>query len=424
MVSRVRGTRDLLDIRLIQFALKTITKQLHSYHFQEIMTPLLEPVMLFKRSLGIETDVVSKEMFIVSSSAASLQDGPEDEICLRPEATASVVRAFIENGIQTVPWKVFLSGSMFRYERPQKGRYREFFQTNLEIIGARSIFYDVQVISMLDDLFREKCLLQEFALHLNFLGCPDDRIYFKKQLHVFLEHHKTSLCATCLVRKEKNILRVFDCKNSDCQALYENAPTLSEHLCQICQSEWKHVQEGLEELSVPFVHMPHLVRGLDYYNKTVFEFVSPLLGAQSAFCGGGRYDQLVANLGAKEDQPSIGAGIGIDRLVLLLETVQDRLPLSYESAFCAVLPLSLEQQPLALLIADTLIKAGIETDLFLDGSIKNMMKKADKTGAKMVLFIGADEQKAGTVKVKNLQSGNETVIKQIELVKYVKELFH
>ncbi len=418
MIPRVRGTRDFLDLKLMNFTLETIKKHLKKYHFHEIMTPLLEPVALFKRSLGIETDVVSKEMFVVSSS--SVEKGDE-EICLRPEATASVVRAFVENGIQTVPWKVFLCGQMFRYERPQKGRYREFFQCSLEIIGAPSLMHDVQIITMLDRLFRSVFRLEVYALHINFLGCPTDRIAFKEQLGTFLDAHSTALCATCLKRRTTNILRVLDCKNPDCQKLYTQAPQLTDCLCTQCTSEWKSVQHRLEELSVPFVHMPRLVRGLDYYNKTVFEFVSPLLGAQSTFCGGGRYDHLVAQIGGKEDQPSVGAAIGIDRLILMLETMQDLLPIPFDSALFVIIPLSEEQHPLALQVADTLIHNGLHTELLIDGSLKAMMRKADKYGAKAVILIGTDEQSTGTVTVKTLQTGAESKIKQTDLAQYLKQ---
>lgn len=435
MVARVRGTRDIIDPRLMFFAMKTITKHLQKYHFQQIITPIIEPVALFKRSLGLETDVVSKEMFIVGSSSAEqgddirLRQGSERdprsedlEICLRPEATASVVRAFIEEGIQNLPWKVFLFGSMFRYERPQKGRYREFYQCSLELIGARSLAYDAQLLSMLDRLFRQSLKLEAYALHLNFLGCPEDRVLFKEQLALFLDKHLSTLCSTCLKRKDTNILRIFDCKNETCQELYTKAPLLVDCFCEECAIEWRTVRDQLEELSVPFVLMPRLVRGLDYYNKTVFEFVSPLLGAQSTFCGGGRYDQLVKDLGAREDQPSVGAAIGLDRLTLLLEMVQNSLDLPYEPKLFVIVPVSEEQHSLALQVADTLIRADICVDVLFDGSVKNMMRKADKTGAKTVLLIGKDEQEAGTVKVKHMQSGQEETIKQVELARHLKNL--
>ncbi len=400
-------------------ARELITKQLQRYHFKEIVTPVLESVALFKRSLGQETDVVSKEMFVVNSSSA---EKGEDEICLRPEATASVVRAFVEEGIQTVPWKVFLFGPMFRYERPQKGRYREFYQCSMEMVGVQSLAYDVQLIAMLDRLFRHSCKLEAYALHLNFLGCPEDRVRFKEELGVFLTAHAASLCQTCLKRKDTNILRVLDCKNETCQQLYRTTSRLTDCLCEQCATEWQQVREQLEELSVPFMHVPNLVRGLDYYNKTVFEFVSPLLGAQSAFCGGGRYDQLVAQIGGREDQPSVGAAIGLDRLVLLLETVQDQLACSYEPKLFTIIPLSSQQHSLALLLADVLIREGICVDILFDGSVKSMMRKADKSGSKAVLFLGEDEQQVGTVKVKLMQSGHEEVVKQTSLAQYIKAL--
>jgi histidyl-tRNA synthetase len=418
MVARVRGTRDIIDPRLMFFAMKAITKQLQKYHFQQIVTPILEPVALFKRSLGLETDVVSKEMFIVGSSSA--EENIDDQICLRPEATASVVRAFIEEGIQIIPWKVFLFGSMFRYERPQKGRYREFYQCSLELIGARSLAYDAQLLSMLDRLFRQSLKLEAYALHLNFLGCSEDRVIFKEQVSLFLEKHVSTLCSTCTTRKDTNVLRIFDCKNETCQELYTKAPVLADCFCEECAIEWRTLQDHLEELSVPFVVMPRLVRGLDYYNKTVFEFVSPVLGAQSTFCGGGRYDQLVKELGAREDQPSVGAAIGIDRLVLLLETVQHALDFSYEPKLFVIVPVSEEQHALALQVADALIRADLSVDVFFDGSVKNMMRKADKSGAQTVLLIGKDEQEAGTVKIKHMQSGQEEVVKQIEIARHLK----
>lgn len=419
MVARVRGTRDILDTRLFLFAVETITKQLKKYHFQQIVTPILEPVALFKRSLGTETDVVSKEMFIVSSSSAAKG---EDEICLRPEATASVVRAYIESGVQMLPWKVFLWGSCFRYERPQKGRYREFYQCSIELIGAVSLSYDAQFICMLDQLFREKFQLEGYALHINFLGCPQDRECFKEILGNFLDKHTELLCVTCKNRRVTNILRVFDCKNEECQKLYGNAPRLTDSLCIACGGQWKELQERLEELSVPFVHMPYLVRGLDYYNKTVFEFVSLSLGSQNTFCGGGRYDHLVQRLGAKDDQPSVGAAIGLDRLIMLLEQIEKTLPLPYEPALFAILPLSQEQHPLALQLADSLIRVDLCVEVFFDGSIKNMMRKADKCGAKAVLLLGQDEQDQGVVTIKELQSGVQKVIKQTEVAAYLKSL--
>lgn len=412
MISKIRGTRDILDTRIVQSILATIKKQLLAYHFQEIILPILEPVALFKRSLGTETDVVSKEMFIVSSSSAQEQ---EDAICLRPEATASTVRAFVENGIQTVPWKVFTWGSMFRYERPQKGRFREFYQCSMEVIGSASMLQDVQLIVMLDRLFAEKLKLDEYALHVNFLGCPDDRAAFNMQLQDFLKNHAEVICALCQHRATTNVLRVFDCKQSDCQLLYKKAPVLTDCLCEVCSKDWSLVQQALAQLSVSYVHNSRLVRGLDYYNKTVFEFVSPLLGSQSAFCGGGRYDHLVALIGGKEDQPSVGAAIGIDRLLMVLEAA-GKVPTIQEKPLYVVIPLAPEQHIVALHMADHLLRKGFTVELLCDGSVKSMMKKANKYGARAVLVLGEQEITDGTVTIKDMVSGVEQCVKQVDAV--------
>lgn len=415
MISKIRGTRDILDTKVLWSVMATIKKQLEMYHFQEIVLPILEPVALFHRSLGNETDVVSKEMFIVRSSA---QQDQEDEICLRPEATASTVRAFVENGIQTTPWKVFTWGSMFRYERPQKGRFREFYQCSLEVIGSASVMQDVQLMVMLDRLFAEKFNLDEYALHINFLGCPDDRHTFKKVLQKFLHTHQEVICATCQQRSHTNVLRVFDCKQEACQLLYKKAPSLIDSLCQTCAHEWQQVQKTLAQLSVSYVHNSRLVRGLDYYNKTVFEFVSPLLGSQSAFCGGGRYDHLVSLVGGKEDQPSVGAAIGIDRLLMVLEAA-DKTPALHLKPLYVIVPLSVKEQTVALHVADHLMHKGFTTDVLFDGSIKTMMKKANKYGARAVLVLGEQEIIDGTVTVKDMITGTETVVKQMDVARHL-----
>ncbi|MEX2438202.1 MAG: ATP phosphoribosyltransferase regulatory subunit, partial [Candidatus Babeliales bacterium] len=227
MFSRVKGTRDLLDLSLYNFIVTQAKKQLQKYNFIEIATPILEPIDLFKRSLGLHTDVVGKEMF-------TLEVGAEDKketIVLRPEATASTVRAFIEAGIDQVPWKVFSVGPMFRHERPQKGRYRQFHQINMEIIGAASISQDAHFIKMLDRLFKDHLSLKDYALVINFLGCPEDRKKYREKLYAFLEKKSAKLCAPCLERKDANIMRVFDCKNPACQELYQKAPYIAAHLC-------------------------------------------------------------------------------------------------------------------------------------------------------------------------------------------------
>lgn len=416
-ISRVRGTHDWLDLRLFNFFINIVHHHFSLYLFQEVSTPLLESTTLFKRSLGLETDVVSKEMFTIAKHGEQSED-----LCLRPEATASVMRAFLEHGQLSTPWKVYLAGPMFRYERPQKGRYRQFHQVSLEIIGSTNINSDVQCITMLDRLFSEKLGLDVFALHLNFLGCNDDRQKFKQKLEKFLTKHESQLCSNCLVRKSTNIMRVFDCKNEQCSALYADAPQIAQELCQACDQEWTQLKNDLELLSVSWSYNPRLVRGLDYYCKTVFEFSSAQLGAQTAFCGGGRYDGLARELGADRDIPAMGAAIGIERVLLLLEEQQNKLNVPNPPPLYLILPLEPAQQMTGLLLADQLRAENLCVDVLLESaSIKSMMKTANKMGARAALILGPEEQAEGMVAVKNMITGSQEKVPQRSLVALLKQ---
>lgn len=412
MIQRIKGTQDWLDLCLFNFVIDQATRHLTGYNFSQIRTPILEPTELFKRSLGVTTDVVGKEMFIIKTAAN------DDTMCLRPEATASTMRAFLENSVQEVPWKVFSWGPMFRYERPQKGRYREFHQITIENIGAESVSNDAQFIKMLDRFFHEKLKLDNYALMINFLGSYEDRAHYKEILKKFLySDAATHICDTCKDRRETNTLRVFDCKNPACQEIYQQAPKMVDNLSAESQAEWHMLQQQLELLSVSFAINPKLVRGLDYYNKTVFEFVSNDLGAQNTFCGGGRYDALARELGAKNNVPSIGAAMGLERVLLLLETRKEALLLPQAPKLVVVVPMTEAQKMLALLIADELHAHEICTDVLLDGgSMKKLMGKANKMGAAYAVIIGEDEQAAHEVMLKNMVAGTEERIKQAALV--------
>ncbi len=413
MITKVKGTQDFLDLTLFNFLLAEAKNHFALYNFIEIATPILEHTELFKRSLGLETDVVSKEMY-------TLADDEEESICLRPEVTASCVRAFVNNGIQQTPWKIFTWGPMFRHERPQKGRFRQFHQIDMEIIGSQSIYQDVHFLKMLDRFFAETLKLDTYGLLINFLGCREDRAAYKKKLYAYLEKQATAVCATCIIRKEKNIMRVFDCKSPDCQQVYKQAPRIADSLCPQCQLEWQQLRDNLEHLSISYSYTPTLVRGLDYYDKTVFEFVSSELGAQNAFCGGGRYNSLVKEVGGKEDEASLGTAIGIERILLLLERIKDKLTLPMLKPLYVVLPLSAEQHPLALLLADELQAREMCTDVLLDeASLKSMMRKVNKMGAKYALIVGPDEQKEQKVTVKNMMTGAEEKIAQRDLAQYL-----
>lgn len=413
MITRVRGTEDVLDIRLYTFVLDEIKKHLSLHNFHQIDTPIIEATELFQRAIGQETDVVSKEMYIFQTVSG-------ESICLRPEGTASIIRAYVENGLQDAPWKVYLHGPMFRHERPQKGRWRQFNQTSIEVIKAESIMHDVAMLKMLDTLFGAVFKLEHFVLQLNFLGCLEDRKKHKAALVQFLNDKQEDLCATCKVRKDKNTLRVFDCKNEQCKQMYQNAPKIIDFLCKECAKEWADVQQMLALLSVTYSINHFLVRGLDYYNKTVFEYSSTQLGAQSAFCGGGRYT-LGKEVGARDDLQCVGVGIGMGRLMLLVEKNIGKLAIPHDQALHALIPMTKDQIPLVLLIAEQLRNNNFACEVMLqDASLSNVMKKANKMGAKFVLIMGPDEQAQHTVSVKNLLTGQSDTIKQSELVQFLK----
>lgn len=418
MIQKVKGTQDFLDLTLFNFIVTTIKKHLSVYNFTEIQTPLVEYLDLFQRSLGEHTEVVSKEMFVIESR----QESSDGRMCLRPEMTASTVRAFNENGIQQLPWKVFSYGPCFRYERPQKGRYRQFHQITMEIIGSASVAQDVQFIAMLNRFFQQTLHGVSYELNVNFLGCSDDRAAFIQILKNFLNSDDSQgICSQCVYRKEHNVMRVFDCKNADCQVIYRNAPRITDNLCECCAQEWQQLQQQLSALCVHYVHRSTLVRGLDYYNKTVFEFVSKNLGAQDAFCGGGRYNQLVQQLGGREDQPSVGAAIGIERLMLLLEQVSDALPIERSIPLHIIIPMSNQQHTMALLLADTLRAGNLRVDVLFDGSVKSMMRKANKLNAAFMLVLGETEQQNNTVMIKNMTTGEDVSVAQNAALDFLKK---
>ncbi len=413
MINRVRGTQDILDLTLYNFVLDKIKEHTQLYNFTHIETPILEYTKLFFHSLGSTTDIVSKEMYTFPAKSE------EESICLRPEATSGIIRAYHENRIEEKPFKTFSYGPMFRRERPQKGRWRQFDHLNFEVINTASIAQDALFIKMLDSFFSDKLNLENYVLKLNYLGCSKDRKQHKKALKNYLDKVDSKICDTCKVRKDANILRIFDCKNDTCQKVYENAPKLTAFLCDECNSEWKDIKEKLQILSVNFIEDPKLVRGLDYYNKIVFEFASPLLGAQSTFCGGGRYS-LGKDVGAKENFPCVGAAIGFGRLLLLTEQNINNLNLPTQPALYLIIPMDKKQYDLSLILADELTANKFCVDVLLEGnSIKSMMRKANKVGAKKVLIIGEDEQQTGTVTVKNMQTGEGVKVKQAEILKHL-----
>lgn len=416
MIPRVKGTQDICDIGWYAVCHDVIKKHLAHYQHKEIVTPLLEYVSLFKRTVGIHTDVVSKEMFLIKSGA------DEDEICLRPEITAPTVRAYLSLPVKQMPWSVYSYGACFRYERPQKGRLRQFNQYNIEVINGEQIAYDAQMIIMLHDLFTHKLPVGPFELRLNFLGCAPDRHVYKQVLKDFLKNHVEHLCVTCVGRIDTNTLRVFDCKNDICQKWYANAPAVTHSLCQACTDEWSLLLGQLTAMGVVYALDSHLVRGLDYYEKTVFEFTSNLLGAQSTFCGGGRYE-LASLLGAKERVPSVGAAIGIERLVMMIQThTLQEVPVEHMRISCVILPLGAHAQIYAHQWALQLRTLSIPTSVvFQNTSLKALLKKADSMGSDLAIIVGDNEIASGTVWCKWLKKGYQDTVASDNLLEYCKQ---
>lgn len=410
-VAKIRGTEDKLDLRLRNFILNTLSKELSLYNFSEIETPILEQKQLICRSVGQETDIVTKEMFNVTSSGS-------EEICLRPEATASTTRAYLENKIVAQPWKVFSHGPMFRHERPQKGRWRQFDQFNIEVINGASSSHDIELLAMLDTLFKTHFKLTFYEISINFLGTHEERKNYRGKLAAFMQDNSDELCETCITRRDKNPIRALDCKSNDCQQIYLNAPFLTDSLQEESLATWKTIQDTLQTLSVNATINPRLVRGLDYYEGFVFEFSSTLLGAQNAFCAGGRY-QLATALGAKKEAPAVGAAVGMGRLEMMIQTVADQLPIPQEAPLNIILPMTPDQHGVALKVAQLIRLQGKCVQVIVDKrKMQKMMQQANKLGAQKVFILGEEEQKANSITVKNMQSGDEQKIPQIDAAKW------
>jgi histidyl-tRNA synthetase len=409
MIHKVKGTQDLLAMQLYDALYSALYAHFTRAQFSHIQTPILEHENLFKRSVGQETDIVGKEMYTLSTN-------DKETLCLRPEGTASTIRAYLESGIQTTPWNVFSHGPMFRHERPQKGRWRQFSQFNIEAVGIQSLAQEIRFIHLLNDFFSRTLKLEQYVLSINFLGSREDRNAHKQALKIFLADHATQLCATCSLRATTNVLRIFDCKNESCQQLYTTAPRITDYLSEASAAQWQSLNTLLDILSINRIHNPLLVRGLDYYNNIVFEFSSSSLGAQSTFCGGGQYD-LSPAFDRKEPLPSLGAAIGMERLLLLLEATGNTALTQTQPPRIGIIPFDESLTPLALLAHQTLHRAGLHTDIIV-GGIKKGMKKANAAGLRWLVLIGETEKNENVVRVKNMDTGEESVVSQEHLVDF------
>ncbi|MFS8741975.1 histidine--tRNA ligase [Synechococcus sp. W65.1] len=412
-IHAVRGTRDILpqEVRLWQQVEASAREILGRANYQEIRTPILELTELFARSIGSATDVVGKEMFSFSTRG-------EQEVSLRPENTAGVVRAYIQHGLQMAGdvQRLWYCGPMFRYERPQAGRQRQFHQLGVELLGSRDPRADAEVIALAWDLLRAVGA-ENLTLRLNSLGDPQDRLAYRQALVDYLTPLKEELDPDSQERLGRNPLRILDSKDPHTRAIVEKAPKLPDYLSADSRAFFEQVQAHLKALDIPYELDPYLVRGLDYYTHTAFEIVSPKLGSQSTVCGGGRYDGLVEELGGPPT-PAVGWAIGMERLVLLLQKKQ--LEGVARPLDVYVISRGAKAEAQSLQVAQALRQAGFCTELDLSGSpFSKQFKRASRSGATWAVVLGDAEAVAGEVQLKHLPTGQQQTLLQAELVKYL-----
>ncbi len=403
MIQLIRGFKDILpgEVELWQEIERTASALFEDFGFKEIRIPIMEHTELFARSIGEDTDIVEKEMY-------TFTDRGGDMLTLRPEATASVVRAYVQHKLyaQDPVRKFYTIGPMFRRERPQKGRYRQFYQINAEVFGIASPHIDAQVIFMLTTLF-SRLSVTDISARINSLGCPQCRPQFKQALSDLLSAKTESLCSDCQRRSSRNPMRVLDCKVPSCREAMRDAPSLSDYLCSDCKTHFDMVKKSLDTLNVCFEIDKQLVRGLDYYTRTTFELQSGSLGAQSAVAGGGRYDGLIKALGGS-DIPGIGFAIGFDRLA---EIVSLNRPAIEKKADIFIAALGDKAQEKAFEWSCAFGITGIQAEMDMaNGSLKSQMKKADRSGADYVLIVGDKELEQGAAVLRNMTSKEQSEI--------------
>ena len=412
----VKGTNDILpaDSHKWQYVEGKMLETAALYGFKEIRVPVFEHTEVFLRSVGDTTDVVQKEMY-------TFEDKGGRSITLRPELTAGVIRSAIEKGLvnAALPAKVCYIGGCYRYEKPQAGRLREFHQFGVECIGAAEPNADAEVIALARQVLNSVGI-EKISLEINSIGCPECRKEYHKALKEYFSSKSDELCGTCLERLDRNPMRILDCKSPICSNIAKNAPVVLDFLCDDCRKHFESVKAHLKAQNIEFTVNPHIVRGLDYYTRTVFEFVSGDIGAQSTVCGGGRYDGLVSQMGGPA-VPSLGFGMGIERLMLVLENQKTELPeASKTDIYIATMGenASLKATELCAKLREEGLKA--ETDICSRG-LKAQMKYANKIGAKFSIVIGDSELESGKASLKDMEEGTETVINIDEIVEELGE---
>ncbi len=403
ITKKIKGTEDVLpkDSYRWQFVEDIMRKESASFGFKEIRTPVFEHTELFSRGVGQTTDVVQKEMYTFDTKGG-------ESVTLRPEGTAGAARAVLEHGIinDGLPIKASYLVSCYRYEKPQAGRLREFHQFGLEVYGTQSPVADAELICAAQSIF-DRLGVKQLHLEINSIGCPTCRAEYHKALKNFFENRKDDLCDTCNSRLEKNPMRILDCKSPVCSEIAKNAPKITEYLCDECKEHFASVQKYLDSAGIKYIVNPTIVRGLDYYTKTVFEFVTDFIGAQGTVCGGGRYDGLVEELGGKP-LPSLGFAMGIERLLMLMEKQGIEIPKpSTCDLYVAVMGDKAVCKSFEIIKGVRECGLTAETDIVGRG-LRAQMKYADKIGAKFSIVLGDDEIEKGFAGVKNMQSGEVT----------------
>ncbi len=416
MIKSLRGTKDILskEIILWRFLEDTARDLFNIYGYKEIRTPIIEEAALFIKSVGPTTDIGQKEMFV-------FKDRGGRDIALRPEATAGVVRAYIENilGVSLGLSKFFYIGAMFRGERPQAGRQRQFHQLGVEAIGSDSPFLDAEVIALSEE-YLKSAGIKDYRIKINSLGCKKDKPnitdFYKKELKGRIEE----LCPDCKKRIERSVLRIFDCKNNRCRAVVNSLTPIIEVICLDCQQHYKAVKDSLSEIGCNFIEDSFLARGLDYYTRTVFEITSDSLGAKDAIGAGGRYDNLVKDLGGKKDTPAIGFAFGIERLLIATdEALREKKTTSIKSdVFIATATRSSYNEAFRFL--KWLREERFVSEIDYDGrSLKSQMRRAEKLGARFVVIFGEEELKKGRVVLRDMQKGEQ---EEVELSKAIEKI--
>ena len=412
ITQRPKGTQDWFGHNMaLRTEIEKIGRELAAeYNMKEIITPVFEHTVLFARGVGETTDVVQKEMY-------TFTDKGDRSITLKPEGTAGAIRAYLENSMyaEPAPAKLFYVTPAFRYEQPQSGRLRQHHQFGIEMIGSKSPLCEVELISFLNT-FIGRLGLKQVKLHINSIGCPVCRKNYNEALLKYLSQYENDLCGTCKERMKKNPLRVIDCKVPSCKEIVKDAPRTVDYLCEECRDHFEELKSLLGAMGIPYEVDTGIVRGLDYYTKTVFEFVS-----EDGFtlCGGGRYDGLIHEIDEKQDIPSVGFGCGIERIIYFLEKegvelVEDPKPLLYVGLLGA------ETRAQGYKLVKSLRDAGISTETdYMDRSAKAQMKYANKLGVKYVIMLGSNELEAGVARLKDMSDGSETEVKLEDVVKVI-----